>query len=96
MSALALAVTSPSRAVPRDAVKTFTYSLTHLVVAIAVTYALTRDWRAALAVGLIEPAVQTVAYAVHERAWARLGRRRPQRAGAGVSSSAAHQSPASP
>ncbi|MBL8548160.1 MAG: DUF2061 domain-containing protein [Hyphomonadaceae bacterium] len=28
----------------------------HLVVAIAVTYTITRDWRAALAVGLIEPA----------------------------------------
>ena len=34
----------------------------------------TQDWRAALAVGLIEPAVQTVAYVVHDRVWARIER----------------------
>lgn len=56
----------------RAAVKTGTYSLTHFVVAIAVTFALTRDWRAALAVGLVEPLFQTVAYVLHERAWRRL------------------------
>lgn len=39
----------------RLALKTGTYSLMHLTVAIAVTYAITQDWRAALAVGLIEP-----------------------------------------
>ena len=49
--------------------KTLTYSLTHFVVAVSVAYALTRDWRTALAVGLIEPMVQTIAYALHERAW---------------------------
>lgn len=99
MSAIAIAVTSSSRALPRGAAKTFTYSLTHLVVAIAVTYALTRDWRAALAVGLIEPAVQTVAYAMHERVWARFGGRRAQRAGLAAASSSpdpAHQGPSSP
>lgn len=60
----------------RAALKTGTYSLTHFVVAIAVTFALTRDWRAALAVGLVEPVFQTVAYAVHERVWRRLDLRR--------------------
>ena len=95
MSALVLAVTSSSRAVPRSAVKTLTYSLTHLIVAIAVTYALTQNWRAALAVGLIEPAVQTLAYALHERVWTRLGARRAQRAGLAAASSA-HQAPSSP
>ena len=54
------------------ALKTGSYSITHLTVAIAVTYAITQDWRAALAVGLIEPAVQTVAYVVHDRVWARI------------------------
>jgi uncharacterized membrane protein len=58
----------------RLALKTGSYSIMHLVVAIAVTYAITQDWRAALAVGLIEPAVQTVAYVLHDRFWARLER----------------------
>lgn len=55
--------------------KTLSYSLMHMTVAIAVAYALTRDWRAALAIGLIEPIFQTVAFAVHERVWERIGRR---------------------
>ncbi|MBC7770529.1 MAG: DUF2061 domain-containing protein [Phycisphaerales bacterium] len=59
----------------RLALKTGSYSLMHLVVAIAVTYAITQDWRAALAVGLIEPAVQTVAYIFHDRLWSRLDQR---------------------
>ena len=60
---------------PRMAAKTLTYGLMHLVVAIAVAYALTRDWRAALAIGVTEPVVQTFAFAAHERLWARFGRR---------------------
>ncbi len=59
---------------PEPALKTFTYGLMHLVVAIAVAYAVTRNWQAALAVGMIEPLVQTFAYNFHERAWARAGR----------------------
>jgi len=54
--------------------KTLSYSLMHLTVAISVAFALTRDWRAALAIGLIEPLFQTVAFAVHERVWERIGR----------------------
>ena len=45
--------------------KTLTYGLMHLTVAIAVAFALTRNWQAALAIGLIEPFVQTIAYTVH-------------------------------
>jgi uncharacterized membrane protein len=52
--------------------KTGTYALMHLIVAIAVAYALTGSWAMALAIGLIEPAVQTVAFALHERAWSRF------------------------
>ena len=63
----------------RSALKTLTYGLMHLVVAVAVAYALTRDWRIALAIGIIEPVVQTGAYALHERAWARAARRRQAR-----------------
>jgi uncharacterized membrane protein len=64
---------------PRLALKTFTYGVMHLVVAVAVAFALTRDWRVALAIGIIEPIVQTVAYALHERFWSRLARRRQAR-----------------
>lgn len=51
------------------ALKPVTYSIMHLSVAIAVACALTRDWRIALGVGVIEPMVQTVAYMLHEKAW---------------------------
>jgi uncharacterized membrane protein len=40
----------------------------HLSVAITVAFVLTRDWRIALGVGVIEPMVQTVAYMLHEKA----------------------------
>ena len=56
----------------RLALKTGSYSLMHLTVAIVVTYATTQNWRAALAVGLIEPAVQTIAYLIHDRIWRRI------------------------
>lgn len=59
----------------RLALKTGSYSLMHFAVAIALTFAITQDWRAALAVGLIEPAVQTVAFLVHDRVWARIEKR---------------------
>lgn len=62
----------------RLAMKTLTYASIHLLVAVAVAYALTRDWRVALAVGLIEPLVQTVAFNLHERAWAKADRRQSQ------------------
>ncbi|EAP88746.1 hypothetical protein OA2633_10854 [Oceanicaulis alexandrii HTCC2633] len=56
---------------PLRALKPVTYGLMHLVVAISVAFVLTGSWTAALAIGLIEPAVQTVAYTLHERAWNR-------------------------
>jgi uncharacterized membrane protein len=51
--------------------KTASWSLVHMTVAVSVAYALTQNWRAALAVGLIEPVFQTIAFAAHERAWSR-------------------------
>lgn len=75
----------------RSAMKTASYALMHLVVAMAVAFALTRDWRAALAIGLVEPMVQTLAYTLHERAWSRS----PQRDGAG-SAVCAHQGVGAP
>lgn len=57
------------------ALKPVTYSIMHLAVAVSVAYALTRDWRIALGVGIIEPMVQTVAYMLHEKAWSRGGKK---------------------
>lgn len=65
-----------SHALPRSlkqiAVKTVTYSIMHFAVAVAVAYALIGDIRAALAIGLIEPLVQTVFFTLHDRIWTRL------------------------
>ena len=52
--------------------KPATYSVMHLIVAVAVAYALTRDWRIALGVGIVEPLVQTVAYTLHEHVWSKV------------------------
>ncbi len=57
---------------PRKLIKTGTYSIMHLTVAVAVAYALTRDWHIALGVGIIEPMVQTVAYTIHEAIWGKV------------------------
>ncbi len=58
---------------PRPALKTLTYSVMHFAVAITGAVALTRSWQAALAIGMIEPLVQTVAYTLPERVWERRG-----------------------
>lgn len=58
------------------AIKIASYGLMHLVVAIGVAFAITGDWRLALAVGLIEPVFQTIAYSIHDRVWHRIERRR--------------------
>jgi len=60
----------------RVALKSTTYCVMHLTVAMAVAYALTRDWRIALGIGLIEPLVQTVFFTVHDRLWAKADERR--------------------
>jgi len=56
----------------RQTAKTVTYAAMHFVVAVAVAYALTGDAAIALSIGLIEPTVQTIAYAIHERVWEKL------------------------
>ncbi len=53
------------------AMKTTTYSVMHMVVAFAVAYALSGNWRLALSISLVEPFVQTIAYFFHEKLWAR-------------------------
>ena len=59
----------------RLALKIASYGVMHLVVAILVAFAITRDWRMALAVGVVEPFFQTIAYSIHDRVWHRIERR---------------------
>lgn len=56
---------------PMPAMKTVTYGVMHFCVAVTVAFAVTGSWLAALGVGFIEPMIQTVAYTLHEKAWAR-------------------------
>lgn len=58
------------------ALKVASYGAMHLIVAVTVAYAISRDWRIALAVGLVEPFFQTIAYSVHDRVWHRIEHRR--------------------
>lgn len=64
------------RSVKALALKVASYGVMHLIVAVTVAYAISGDWRIALAVGTIEPIVQTFAYAGHDRIWHRIERRR--------------------
>lgn len=63
------------QSVRRLAFKIASYGVMHLIVAILVAFAITRDWRLALAVGVVEPLFQTVAYTIHDRVWHRIERR---------------------
>ena len=53
--------------------KTISYYLMHVVVASSVAYLVTGDWHTALALSLLEPAVQAVAYFFHDKAWGHVG-----------------------
>ncbi len=64
--------------ITRRIAKTGSYWVMHIAVAIAVVWAITGNLAAALAIGLIEPTVQAVAYFLHEWAWdGRSKRARP-------------------
>ncbi|RZJ25550.1 MAG: DUF2061 domain-containing protein [Brevundimonas sp.] len=52
----------------------------HFTVAVLVAFALTRDIGIALAIGTIEPLVQTVFFTVHDRVWSRIEARKAKRA----------------
>jgi uncharacterized membrane protein len=52
--------------------KTGTFAAVHFTVAFSVAYLLTGSFGIASAIALIEPAANTVAYLLHERAWARF------------------------
>jgi uncharacterized membrane protein len=58
--------------------KTFSFAGVHFVVAFSVGYALTGSLAVGGAIALIEPALNTVAYFFHEKAWDRVRAPRPQ------------------
>ena len=53
-------------------VKTATYCMMHMSVAVMVAYALSGSWAVALSIGTVEPLVQTGFFHMHERAWGRI------------------------
>jgi uncharacterized membrane protein len=55
----------------RDLAKTMTYGTLHFTVGFGVVYALTGEATLAAGVALIEPAVNTLVFYLHEKAWAR-------------------------
>ena len=65
-----------ARSVRSLALKIASYGVMHLIVAMLVAFAITRDWRLAVAVGVVEPFFQTIAYSIHDRVWHRIERRR--------------------
>ncbi len=58
-----------------DLVKTATFAVLHFSVGFGVTYALTGSVAISTGVALIEPAVNTVVFFFHEKAWRSLGGR---------------------
>lgn len=55
-------------------IKTFTFAVLHFMVAFSVTYLITGSWVLGGLIALIEPAVNTVAYFFHEKAWSYFSR----------------------
>lgn len=58
----------------RDLAKTLTFAALHFTVGFGVTYALTGSVSIATGVALIEPAVNTVVFYFHEKAWGKAPR----------------------
>lgn len=66
-------------------IKTTTFGIMHFTIAFTVAYLLTGDIVIGGALALIEPAVNTVAYYIHDRVWQRVERaRRQHRASPGM------------
>jgi len=53
----------------RLAAKTLSYGLVHVAVASTVAFVLTGNWMIAVGIGLLEPAVQTLVFPLHEWLW---------------------------
>ncbi len=61
--------------------KTVTFAIMHFTIAFGVVYAMTGSLLIGGAVALVEPAVNTVAFYFHEKAWQRIEYRRLLRRG---------------
>ncbi|MBA1274056.1 DUF2061 domain-containing protein [Pseudomonas azotifigens] len=59
--------------------KTLTFAILHFATAFLVVYALTGSFVIGGTVALIEPLCNTVVFYLHERAWSRFGKRKPER-----------------
>jgi uncharacterized membrane protein len=68
--------------------KTATFAVLHFVVAFSVGYALTGDIVIGGAVALIEPAVNTVAFYFHEKAWSLFSRKSVNDPGSAITGTA--------
>lgn len=55
----------------RDLMKTGTFALMHFAVGFGVSYAFTGSIAIATGIALVEPAVNTIVFFFHERAWNR-------------------------
>lgn len=55
----------------RTGLKTTTFAITHFSVAFTVAWILTGDILIGGLIAMIEPAINTVAYAIHEKVWQR-------------------------
>ncbi len=53
--------------------KTLSFAAVHFTVAFTVAYLITGSWVAGSLTALIEPCINTVAYYLHEKVWARRG-----------------------
>ncbi|MCG3200476.1 MAG: hypothetical protein NFCOHLIN_00331 [Gammaproteobacteria bacterium] len=56
--------------------KTLTFATVHFTIAFSVAYLISGDALVGGAIALAEPAINTIAYYVHEQVWNRHGRRR--------------------
>lgn len=54
--------------------KTITFAVIHMTVAFTVGYVMTGSVAVGSALALVEPAINTVAYFFHEKAWERIRR----------------------
>jgi len=56
--------------------KTATFAIVHFTVAFTVAWVMTGSWVIGGALALVEPAINTVAFFFHEKAWQRVEARR--------------------
>lgn len=69
MSALKVFVHNHGPAGDNSLIKTITFAMTHFTVAFMVAYLLTGDVLVGGLIAMVEPAINTVAYFIHERVW---------------------------